>query len=131
LCFELKADRVDLLRKLFVTLLTVSLLAGIFLAGAMPVMAAPMAMEPAAAAGPVTDCAHHHSQPKPLEQKHSGHPDPSCCVNGHCPMLGQALMPAGVVPQPSPKGSLLRPMLVSLHRGIIDSPHLRPPRYFL
>ena len=124
------------MRKLFVTLLTVSLLAGMFLAGmslagAMPVMAAPMAMEHPMVAGPAADCAHHDGQPKPLEQKRSGHPDLSCCVNGHCPMLAQALMPADAVQQPSHMGSLLRPILVSLHRGIIDSPHLRPPRVFL
>jgi hypothetical protein len=118
------------LRKLFVTLLTVCLLAGMFLAGAMPAMAAPMIAESAVVDGPATDCAHHDGQPKPLEQKHSGHPDLSCCINGHCPMLGQALMPADAAEQPSHMGSPPRPMLVSLHRGIIDSPHLRPPRDF-
>jgi hypothetical protein len=115
------------LRKLFVALLTVSMLAGLFLAGAMPGMAAPMASKTATLAAPMADCAHHDRQPKPLEQKHSGHPDLSCCVNGHCPMLGQALMPAEAIQQPSPLGSLLRPALVSVDRGIIDAPHPRPP----
>lgn len=119
------------MRKLFVTLLTVFLLAGLFLAGAMPAMAAPMGEKTPVTAGSMTDCAHHDSQPKPLEQKHSGHADLSCCMNGHCPMLSQGLLPADADEQPSHLGTLLRPVLVSLHRGVIDSPYLRPPRNLL
>jgi hypothetical protein len=119
------------LRKILVTLLTVCVLSGLFLAGAMPAMAMPIAHESGMTAAPMTDCAHHDSQPKPLPQKQSGHADLSCCVNGHCPMLAQGLMPADAAQQPFPMGSLLRPVIVSLDRGIIDAPHPRPPSDFL
>ncbi|MDY0873422.1 hypothetical protein [Dongia rigui] len=112
-------------------MLTVSLLAGLFLAGAMPVMAAPMVHEGGVSAAPMVDCAHHDRQSKPFEHKHAGHADLSCCLNGHCPMLTQGLMPAEAIGQPSNQGSRLRPVLVSLHRGIMESPTRRPPRRLL
>jgi hypothetical protein len=112
----------------FVTLLTVSLLAGLFLSGAMSAMAMPKLAQTEAGA---MDCADHASKTKPAEHKPSGHDSAACCLTGHCPMLAQALMPTEPAPQPSHMGSAVRPVILSLYCGIFDSPHLRPPRHFL
>ncbi|MBI2257222.1 MAG: hypothetical protein HYU58_21560 [Proteobacteria bacterium] len=127
------------MRKLFVTLLTVSLLTGLFLAGAMPVMVMAAASAPAPAlanmqdqmaASVGMDCEHHGSKAPATDHRPASHGDLSCCVSGHCPMLGQGLAPVGTVGQLFLMGSPVRPVVLSLHRGVVESPHLRPPRNF-
>ncbi|WP_374650215.1 hypothetical protein [Dongia sp.] len=112
------------MRKLFATLLTLSLLGGLFLA-------VPQAV---AAIQPVESAHHGLSMTQPADCEHHApkqtnkQADFSCCITGHCPMLGQGILPmAGYRPQPMIK-PLLRPASFLADIGIESGPDLRPPR---
>lgn len=115
-----------ILRKLFVTFLTLSLLGGLFLTGAMP-MASAMEMTThdmgtMAESGQPADC----DQQAPM--KKSSHDGLSCCLNGHCPMLAQFMPPAHDGMPAALTRVLPRPVPFTLEVGIAASPGLRPPR---
>jgi hypothetical protein len=121
------------LRKLFVTLLTLSLLAGLFLTGALP-MIAPMAsamaatgmdhatMDHAMGMTQPADCDHHAPKQK------SDHGGALCCTAGHCPLLGQFMPPATAGHAVVLLRTAPRPVAFAFEFGIAASPGLRPPR---
>lgn len=114
------------LRKLFVTLLTLSLLGGLFLTGTMP-MASAMAMT-AHDMGAMVESGQPADCDQQVPMKKSSHDGLSCCLSGHCPMLAQFMPPAHVEAPATATMGLPRPAPFALEVGIAASPGLRPPR---
>ncbi len=112
------------MRKLFVTLLTLSLLSGLFLTGALPMASAMVAtrMDHAMTVSQPVDCDHHAPKQK------SDHGGSLCCTTGHCPLLGQFMPPATAGHALALPRTALRPVAFAFEFGIAASPGLRPPR---
>ncbi|WP_374311868.1 hypothetical protein [Dongia sp.] len=116
------------MRKLFVTLLTFSLLGGLFLTGALPMVSstasamAATGMDHAMTMSQPADCDHHAPKQK------SDHSGSLCCTAGHCPLLGQFMPPATDGDAVLLLRTTPRPVAFIREFGIAASPGLRPPR---
>lgn len=125
------------MRKLFVTLLSACLMAGVLAgtnlpAAAMALPAHGMAgdMAKMVASAPVECPQHGRSQRAPVETPHK-QGNLSCCITGQCPMLAQALLPAPTFVRAVPQRLTLLPTTDRDLDGIESGPGLEPPRLSL